>query len=218
MPSPRNCVVHVDRAGITADGARVDLAEAMKRCTDAGQVVLTAHPDAPASTCATMMSALGNAGIPVATPRNARAPSRSTTSDTFTVAIYPQGIHGAGKRVRWFLAEGPTTWEAARDRLVAARILDPRAIGPSMPGYWRLVTDTRAFDRGRAEPLPGTPPRGSARGPRFTHEGRRILRDGEAILYLDRVDLGNQRFALSPHEADLMTDRIVRLLNRKGGR
>lgn len=155
---------------------------------------------------------------PVTTPRNADA-SSARTADSFTLSIYPTGIGGARKRVRWFTAEQPITWEAARDRLVVAQIIDPRAIGPAMPGYWRLVTEPRAFDAQRAEALPGpVRPRGARHAQRFTREGRTILRTGEAIVRLERVDLGDQRYALSPHHADLLTERIVRLLNAKGAR
>lgn len=184
--------------------------------TAAGLAVWYAMKDrkahSPAATSATSMT---TTALPA--PRN--APS-ANTSDVFTLAIYPNGIKGPGKRVRWFRAESPITWETARDRLATARILDPRMTGPSMAGYWRLTAEPRVFDRDRAEPLPDAPrPRGAARTtPRFTREGRTILRDGVAILYVDRVDLGDQRFAISPHHADVMTERMVRLLNRKGAR
>lgn len=62
-------------------------------------------------------------------------------------------------------------------------------------------------------------PRGASRATqRYTLEGRTILRDGEAILYVDRVDLGDQRYAISPYHADLLTQRMVRLLNKHGAR
>ncbi len=77
------------------------------------------------------------------------------------------------------------------------------------------------FEADQAKPLPGgaSRPRDAARATqRYTREGRTILRDGEAILYVDRVDLGDQRYAISPHDADRLTDRMVRLLNRRGAR
>lgn len=217
-PAPRNCAVHIDRTGITADGVRVELDEAVRRCAAAEGVTLTAQPDAPAARCAAMMSALESASITPATARNARCKPRKRAFDTFTVVVYPEGIGGSHKHVRWFLAETPLTWEAARDRLIVAGVIDPTAIGPSMPGYWGLTTEPRVFDHSRAEPFPDARPRGAARSTRFTREGRRILRDGEAIFYVDRVDLGDQRYAVSPHDADQLTDRMVRLLNASGGR
>ncbi len=88
------------------------------------------------------------------------------------------------------------------------------------PGYWILVTSPNAFQETRAEPMPARrKPRGASRTTkRYTREGRTILRDGEAILYVDRVDLGNERYAVSPHQADQLTERMVRLLNRQGAR
>ncbi len=61
-------------------------------------------------------------------------------------------------------------------------------------------------------------PRGARGSQRFTREGRTILRGGEPIVRVERVDLGDQRYALSPHHADLLTERIVRLLNAHGAR
>ena len=55
--------------------------------------------------------------------------------------------------------------------------------------------------------------RGRRDRPRYIREGRRILRDGEPLLSLDRVDLGDQRFAITPHEADALAQRVVDLLN-----
>lgn len=53
----------------------------------------------------------------------------------------------------------------------------------------------------------------SRRRKRYTIEGRTILRDGVAVVEIARVDLGDQRYAISPHEADVLAEQIVRLLN-----
>lgn len=59
----------------------------------------------------------------------------------------------------------------------------------------------------------------STRGARrYTREGRTILRDGVAVLRVERVDLGDQRYELSPHETDVLTEKIVRLLDGAGAR
>lgn len=58
--------------------------------------------------------------------------------------------------------------------------------------------------------------RRNGRGRRYSRQGRTILRDGEPVLYLDRVDLGDQRFATTPHEADRLAQRVVDLLNGSG--
>ncbi|MBL9012631.1 MAG: hypothetical protein JNL83_00550 [Myxococcales bacterium] len=151
--------------------------------------------------------------------RNARS---CGTSSTFTLAVYPEGLAGPTKRVLWFLTDQPVTWDVARDQLVAARVIDPQAIGPNMPGYWRLTTEPHVFDAKRAKTLPDageTMPRDAARtSARYTREGRTILRDGVAIVYVDRVDLGDARYAISPHEADRLVERVVRLLNAGGTR
>lgn len=221
--APRNCAVRLDPTGLTVDGTRVDIAEAVRRCEAAGRAAVTVACNAPASTYASLMTALGAtnvSGVRNAGKRKRAGRRNNDTWSTFTLAIYPNGIDGSNKRVRWFRTDSPTTWQDARDRLIAARILDPSAVGPNVPGYWRLTTDARAFKVDRAEPLPSGPsPRDTSRGSqRYTHEGRTILRDGEAILHVERVDLGNERYAISPHHADLLTQRFVRLVNQHGAR
>jgi hypothetical protein len=223
--APRTCVMRVESTGITIDGARVDLAEAVRRGKAAGHVTVSVAPNAPASLYAELRAALGVANVP--TMRNARRRKSARTgqrnrelSSTFTLVVFPEGIWGTSKRVRYFKTDVPTTWQDARDRLAAAKFLDRDALSPNGAGAWRLVTDPARFRAERAETLPGgSHPRDAARATdRYTLEGRTILRDGEQILYVDRVDLGDARYAVSPHHADLLTARMVRLLNRHGAR
>lgn len=218
----RNCAVHVERAGITIDGARVDLPEAVRRCAVADTTTITVEPSASASTCAALATALESANIPVqrnARRRNASEQPGREVSSTFTLVVFPEGVWGSTKRVRYFKANPPTTWEDARDRLAAAKILDRNALSPNGAGAWRLVTDPARFRTDRVEPLPEATRRGAANTKkRYALEGRTILRDGEAIARLDRVDLGDQRYALSPHETDRLAERLVRLLNQHGAR
>ena len=294
-PTPRKCSVRLASTGLTVDGARVDLAEAVRRCEAAGHAAVTVAPNAPASLYAELMTALGAANVP--TIRNARTRNTETMTD-FTLRYYPEGHKGMSK-MRWFRAEVPITWADARDRLIAAGIVDPSVAGrtherggwmlsidkhqfqsdraeplpgsarnshtwalftlvefpdgiwgkrherwfraqppttwddaydrlvaahvldPSGRTRWKLSTDPARFRADRAEPLPDRTPRArdsSRAKDRYTREGRTILRDGEAILYVDRVDLGDERYAISPYHADLLTDRMVRLLNRHGAR
>ena len=225
-PAPRTCVVRIEPTGLTVDGAPVDLAEAVRRCKATGHAAVSVAPSAPASLYAQVMAALGAASIP--TTRNARRRTAGTPkrrnrerSSTFTLVVFPEGVWGATKRVRYFKADRPTTWEDARDRLAAAKLLDRDALSPNGAGAWRLVTDPARFRADRAEPLPGgtSQPRDAARASeRYTREGRTILRDGGPILYVDRVDLGDARYAISPYHADLLTERMVRLLNKYGAR
>lgn len=143
----------------------------------------------------------------------------SELASQFTLVTYPEGV-GGPKRVRWFYTERPILYSQALERLDEAGLLDAAANLPLQPGYWILVTSPQAFNEAKAEPLPrARRRRGAARaGQRYTTEGRTILRDGEPILYVDRVDLGDGRYALSPHHADLLTQRMVRLLNKREAR
>lgn len=140
------------------------------------------------------------------------------TFSAFTLVTYPEGIGGT-RKTRWFRTEAPMTWQAARDQLTAANLVDVDAIAPNQAGYWKLVTDPRVFMPMRASsfPAPATRRRRDAAPQCYALEGGRILaRDGQALVRLERVDLGDERYALSPHETDQLAARIVRLLNRRG--
>lgn len=167
-----------------------------------------------------LFSAPGPFNESKAEPLPARRLERNAElASTFSLVEFPDGIWGK-KRVRWFRAESPTTWEDARDRLSAAYQIDRTA------DTWKLFTDPARFRGDRAQPLPahtpvpeGRRPRGAGSTGRFAVDGgRTIVRDGEALVRIERVDLGNERYALSPHETDKLTQRIVRLLNKHGAR
>lgn len=301
----RNGLVRIDATGLTLDGAPVGVDDAVSRCHAAGRAAVIASPDASASLYAELMTGLTAARVPILrntarrstetdattlftvvtyprgvrerpTHRSFRAEApiswieardrlvaagildlalagrtrepggwmlsisakdfrahqaetlpgasasevrNAETSSTFTLAIYPRGV-GAGRRtVRWFTAEVPTTWEDARDRLAAAGVLDRRALSPHAAGYWKLTTEPRVFKLDRAVPLPSPSTRGARRrSARYTREGRRILRDGQPIVVIDRVGSDADGHTITPHEADRFADRIVRLLNRHGWR
>jgi len=225
----RNGTVQLDARGVIVDGICVDVADAIQRCARMDHVELSVAPTASASTYAELMAALGNVNRPDQVrnasrgrraKRSGRRARSSETATTFTLATYPEGV-GGPRHVRWFRAEPRTTWEDARDRLAAAGLLDLRAVEPHLAGAWKLTSEAQVFRADRAEPLPpvGSQPRGARHAsPRYTREGRTILRDGEAILYVDRVDLGDARYGVSPYEADQLTARMVHLLNRHGAR
>jgi hypothetical protein len=158
--APRNCAVHIEPRGITVDGQRTELGDAVRRCATVGGANVTVAPNAPASTCAAFVAALDAADVPVRNARR-RKPTRQSgeLSSTFTLVVFPEGIWGTKKRVRYFKASTPTTWEDARDRLAAAKFLDRNALSPNLAGAWRLVTDPARFREDRAESLPGKPGR-----------------------------------------------------------
>lgn len=60
-------------------------------------------------------------------------PRNSFISEIFTLVVYPEGV-GGPKKVRWFKASRPTLWDAARDRLAEAGLLDLSANKPMDPG------------------------------------------------------------------------------------
>ena len=274
-PADRACALRLDPTGLTADGTKANIADAVKRCQAAGRADVTIVKDAPAATYADLMVALGRAGIPIYAHRNSRGgrrfrrrgardvdsidlpafaetvlkladqieedespwglararinehevliaairraladteygdlsreqldelllraydedllelacvePSNTLDPDelrdseivgpryhavviadrarndsppvsTFTLAMYPRGKDGP-RRLSWYTSETPISWEAARDRLVAAGILDRSLFRrTNEPGGWVLATDPRVFQASRAQALPG---------------------------------------------------------------
>jgi hypothetical protein len=143
----------------------------------------------------------------------------SYISTTFTLVVYPEGV-GGPKQTRWFTTSRPTMWDAARDRLAAAGILDLNADKATDPNYWILISSANAFREDKAEPLPAAKrTRDARRAGRFALDGGRVIaRDGQPLVRLERVDLGDDRYALSPYETDELAAKIVRLLNRRGAR
>jgi len=220
--APSDAFASSARARIEAEAVDVD--EAVRRAQVSGLAVISVSPDGAASLYAALINGLQLAGVPTHT-RTTAAPTRNSGADTFsafTLVVYPEGVGGSEKRMSWFRTDAPMTWKAARDQLAAAKVIDRNAIGPKQAGYWRLVTDPRVFMPMRAKPLPipaSTRPRDAARTSRYALEGGRVIvRDGQPVVRLERVDLGDERYALSPHETDELAARIVRLLNRRGAR
>jgi len=78
----------------------------------------------------------------------------ATTYRHFTVRAYPEGRKGNAS-LRWFRAEPPVTWATARDRLIAAGIVDAEVGGRTYaPGGWMLSVDPHDYRDERADPLP----------------------------------------------------------------
>jgi hypothetical protein len=79
----------------------------------------------------------------------------ASTYRVFALVTYAEGRKSAPRR-RWFIAEPPTTWADARDRLDVAGILDRSLAGRTgTPGGWMLSVDPAGFRDELAEPLPG---------------------------------------------------------------
>ena len=273
-PPDRACSLRLDPSGLTVDGAKTNVADAVKRCQTAGRADVTIVKDAPAATYADLMVALGRAGIPIYAHRNSRgargrrravrnnvdaidlpmfaetvlavadeiddeqspwglargrinerevliASIRRALADTeyaelsreavdelllraqregllelacvepadeldpdelreseivgpryhavvvadsvrndsppvstFTLATYPRGKDGP-RRLAWYESASPISWEAARDRLAAAGVIDRSQFRrTNEPGGWVLATDPRVFRADRAQPLP----------------------------------------------------------------
>ena len=80
------CMLRLDRQGLTADGVRVGIAEAIQRCKLAGRADVTVMEDAIGTVYADLMVALADARVLAHVhrngrwPRNARARAASASS------------------------------------------------------------------------------------------------------------------------------------------
>jgi len=74
--SPSACALRLDPSGLTADGVRVNVADAVTRCKTAGRADVTATQDVPASAYADLIIALARAGVPTTSHRNGSKPRR----------------------------------------------------------------------------------------------------------------------------------------------
>lgn len=74
---PSACTLRLDPSGLTADGMRVTVADAVTRCKTAGRADITIIKDAPAAAYADLMYALARAGVPINSYRNGAAPRRA---------------------------------------------------------------------------------------------------------------------------------------------
>jgi hypothetical protein len=87
--APTACALRLDAAGLTADGARVGVAEAVNHCKPAGRAEVTVSEKASGTVYADLMVALGRAGIAVnvqreaAGARNARRTGPRTVDEVY---------------------------------------------------------------------------------------------------------------------------------------
>jgi hypothetical protein len=101
-PAPTACALRIDATGLTADGVRVGVAEAVDRCKRAGRADVSVSEDASAAAYADLMIALGRAGVSVhahrdvAGPRNARRTGPRTVDevDLPSFALMVQALAG----------------------------------------------------------------------------------------------------------------------------
>lgn len=78
---PAVCMLRLDRDGLTADGVRVGISEAVRRCRLAARTDLTVTADASATVYTDLMAALGFAGILPQTHQVAGAPRNARSRD-----------------------------------------------------------------------------------------------------------------------------------------
>ena len=74
-------------------------------------------------------------------------PPKKTGPDTYRHFTYKPPM-GSKLRMRWFRSSSPVTWSEARDRLIAARVVNPAQRG------WSLSVDPHDYADARAEKLP----------------------------------------------------------------
>jgi hypothetical protein len=151
------CLVRIDAIGVVADGAHVEIAEAVRRARLADRTRLAVDPGAPAATCAELLGALRAAGVAMRTVVGSARNGAPPSAREFSLVTYPRGIEGK-PTIRYFRAEAPIAWTEARDRLAAAGLLELGLAGRTRePGGWMLSIDRNDFRAKRPEPFPQNP-------------------------------------------------------------
>jgi len=98
-PVQRACMVRLDAAGLTVDGARVGIAEALQRCKLAGLAAITVSKDASAAAYADLMIALGRAGVPAFSNRNGPRNARSRAVDDIDLSAFARTVRELAEHV-----------------------------------------------------------------------------------------------------------------------
>lgn len=84
-----------------------------------------------------------------------RGERNATSYRHFTLRTYPKGAREGGATLRWFRADPPVTWATARDRLIAAGLVEAEVAGRTHePGGWMLSVDPRDYADEHADLLP----------------------------------------------------------------
>jgi hypothetical protein len=123
----RACSLRLDPAGLTVDGAKMNVADAVKRCQTAGRADVTIVKDAPAATYADLMVALGRAGIPIYAHRNsrgARGPrgrrrAARNTVDAIDLPMFAETVLALADEID----DEPSPWGLARGRINDREVL-----------------------------------------------------------------------------------------------
>ena len=117
-PPDRACSLRLDPTGLTVDGAKTNVDDAVKRCQTAGRADVTIVKDAPAATYADLMVALGRAGIPIYAHRNSRgtrgrrrAPRNNV--DAIDLPMFAETVLALADEID----DEPSPWGLARGRI-----------------------------------------------------------------------------------------------------
>ncbi|HTR54896.1 MAG TPA: hypothetical protein VMJ10_29610, partial [Kofleriaceae bacterium] len=142
-PAERACSLRLDPTGLTVDGAKTNVADAVKRCQTAGRADVTIIKDAPAATYADLMVALGRAGVPIYAHRNSRGGRRlrrrgARDVDSVDLPAFADMVHELADQVD----EEESPWGLARGRINDREIL--------IAAIRRALADTEYRDLPRA--------------------------------------------------------------------
>ncbi len=120
----RVCTLRLDPTGLTVDGAKTTVTDAVNRCKAASRADLTIVKDAPAATYADLMIALGRAGIPVHAHRNSRGArgrrrAARNNIDSIDLSAFADTVLELADDVD----EGRSPWGFARGRINDREVL-----------------------------------------------------------------------------------------------
>lgn len=120
----RVCTLRLDPTGLTVDGAKTTVTDAVNRCKAASRADLTIVKDAPAATYADLMIALGREGIPVYAHRNSRGArgrrrAARNNIDSIDLSAFADTVLELADEVD----EGRSPWGLARGRINDREVL-----------------------------------------------------------------------------------------------
>ncbi len=156
-----------------------------------------ASPSAPGSSAATTSATPGTPTPPALPPCSLRLDARGLTADGLAIDI-PNAVtrcQAAGRADLVIADDAPSS--------ISADLAAAFSAAGILINQRRNARGSRRARRRQARA-------------RYSREGRTILRDGQPVVHLERVDLGDHRFAMTPHETDVLAQRVVDLLNRSG--
>ena len=133
------CMLRLDRQGLTADGVRVGVADAVQRCKLAGRADVTVTEEAAATVYADLMAALGSAGVLATVHRNGSRRRNARAVADVDLPTFARTVHALADQIE----PDPTPSGHARGRFGQRKVF--------IAAIRRALVKTDYADLSRAE-------------------------------------------------------------------